>query len=157
MTAMDDLVTWLRAQLDEDERVARAAHVSRPGPWAVRSDSTGVIEIYSVVREEQRGGDSNVFPDAWHPEASEHAARWNPARVLAEVEAKRRLLDLHKPVPSGSIYKPGPLVCTHCAELCHSRSGLGCDDLDGVYPCPTVRPLALPYADRAGYREEWRP
>lgn len=27
---MDDLVRWLGAQLDEDERIARAA---TPGPW----------------------------------------------------------------------------------------------------------------------------
>jgi hypothetical protein len=25
------------------------------------------------------------------------------------------------------------------------------------FPCPTLRCLALPYADRANYRQEWKP
>jgi hypothetical protein len=25
------------------------------------------------------------------------------------------------------------------------------------FPCPTLRLLALPYGDRPGYRDEWRP
>ena len=33
---MDDLVHWLGAQLDEDERIARAA---TEGPWSVDSES----------------------------------------------------------------------------------------------------------------------
>lgn len=30
-------------------------------------------------------------------------------------------------------------------------------DDDEQPPCPTLRSLALPYADREGYRQEWRP
>jgi hypothetical protein len=33
-----------------------------------------------------------------------------------------------------------------------ARSEWGAD-----WPCLTLRLLALPYADRPGYREEWRP
>jgi hypothetical protein len=33
-------------------------------------------------------------------------------------------------------------VCGHCASLCHSRSGLGCDDpTDALYPCDTIKLL----------------
>jgi len=34
--------------------------------------------------------------------------------------------------------KPMP-VCEHCRELCHSHSGLSCDDEgDGAWPCATM-------------------
>jgi len=54
-------------------------------------------------------------------------------QMLVEVDAKRRILDLHR--------QDGAL-CEHC---------------DAHWPCPTVRLVGLPYADRDGYREEWRP
>jgi len=31
---------------------------------------------------------------------------------------------------------------------------MGCDE---VFPCETVRLLALPYSQHPGYREDWRP
>lgn len=82
--------------------------------------------------------------------AAGHIVRWDPARVLAEVEAKRRILDLHAPSADGS-------ECEYCSNLCHSGSGLWCPDPHAPYPCETVRLLALPYADQPGYLEEWRP
>lgn len=68
-------------------------------------------------------------------------------RLMREVEAKRLLLDLHRPVADSSWPEPG-----HCLECCSLES----QDYR-TYPCPTVRLLALPYSDRPGYREEWRP
>ncbi|MGW1595264.1 DUF6221 family protein [Streptomyces sp. NPDC002343] len=70
---------------------------------------------------------------------------WDPARVLREIDAKRRIVELHG--PADTEYADGP-VCTTC------------DDLRGVepaYPCRTLRLLLLPYADRPGYSDEWRP
>jgi hypothetical protein len=41
---MDELVVWLRAQLDEDERITRAA---TPGPWEwTRGDGSPPDHIY---------------------------------------------------------------------------------------------------------------
>lgn len=60
--------------------------------------------------------------------------RWNPVRVLAECEAKRRIVALHPEM----------------LEACQ-----GCDAES--YPCRTLLALALPYADHPDYREEWRP
>jgi hypothetical protein len=64
-------------------------------------------------------------------------------RVLAECEAKRRIVELHTTV-DGAIYP----TCDCCGLY-------GEADVD--WPCPTLRLLALPYADRPGYRAEWRP
>lgn len=114
---MDDLVQWLRAQLDEDERIARACPGN--GEWSAED-----IAVY--------GPDLSV-------EVRAHMAEHDPRRVLAEVDAKRRIIDLHKGVND------------YCAECDLVRSNYP------YHPCTTLRLLALPYADRPGYREEWRP
>ena len=59
-----------------------------------------------------------------------HIARHDPARIVRDVEAKRRILD-----------------------------GVPCTDyLGDASVCRrTLKLLALPYADRPGFRDEWRP
>lgn len=55
-------------------------------------------------------------------------------RALAEIEAKRQILELHD----------------------HDTVDFCTWELKGGL-CSTLRLLALPYADRSGYRDEWRP
>jgi hypothetical protein len=77
-------------------------------------------------------------------DAGQWIARHDPARVLAEVDAKRQMLELHH-----SIELPTEMLDA-CAEC----------EVTGVYPeypCRTLRLLALPYAEHPDYREEWRP
>jgi hypothetical protein len=93
----------------------------------------------------------------WHMEACDDTGdfldRFSAARQLAEVEAKREILDLHAPFAG---YK-GRVQCGHCAGLCHSDSGLRCEEpADAMYPCENVTLLAQPYAGKPGWREEWR-
>ncbi|TMR06465.1 hypothetical protein ETD83_04420 [Actinomadura soli] len=66
-----------------------------------------------------------------------HMARHSPARVVAEVRLKRRLLELHSRMN-------GTGVCQACGE--HVREG----------GCTTLRLLATPYADHPEYRANWR-
>lgn len=48
----------------------------------------------------------------------------------------RDVLNLHAPRQ----YSDGTqLQCGHCADNCHSFSGLGCDSPDARWPCSTVR------------------
>ncbi len=70
----------------------------------------------------------------------------SPARVLAECEAKRRLLKLHG-ASHYCIPHPG-----------HPNTGQWYES-DHVYlwPCPSLAFVAFPYADHPDYREEWRP
>jgi len=120
------VVTWLRAQLDEDERVARF------------TDGQSWIADGDEVRIRDDDGDLVVgCIRRWSH--AEHIARHDPARVLAEVDAKRRILD-HHPL---SEWRVDPPACATCNDMEH--------------PCHTLKLLALPYADRPGYREEWRP
>jgi phytoene/squalene synthetase len=136
---MDDLVRFLLARIGEDEEVARAA---TPGPWfangAMNENSQvgtgmGVVGKARDFPGEDRRGDVvsvGVEDDggAWWPDA-QHIARHDPARVLAECDAKRRIV----------------------AEADAGHGGYP----DGVYFA--VRALALPYADHPDYRPEWRP
>ena len=77
---MDDLVQWLRAQLDEDERIAWAAQRQRGGgEWVARADATGIVAVEGLpVRAGQ------PIPVVLHPdedETAEHIAEHDPART----------------------------------------------------------------------------
>lgn len=121
----DELVAWLRQQLDDDERMARAA-ADNGAEW--RYSDSG---IYPSNKSRHPGalvvGGYGYLDEAY----GEHIARHDPARVLADVDAKRRILD-------------------QCADVwAHDRVEAFAEDV--------LRLLALAYADRPGYRGEWRP
>ncbi len=65
---MDELVAWLRQQLGDDEEMASKAVEHRRFPTYGELDRSLTPRV--------RG----------------HIARWDPSRVLAEVEAKRRVI-----------------------------------------------------------------
>ncbi|HET6868922.1 MAG TPA: DUF6221 family protein [Solirubrobacteraceae bacterium] len=111
-TSVQSLASWLLERITEDEAAARKAV---PSPWRIDDDGC------CVFAPEGRGDD--VAEMTW--DSAEHIARWQPARVLAECEAKRALLRWY---------------------------GDGSDVGDGgQFLCL----LAVPYADREGFREEW--
>jgi len=84
---MDDLVTFLWSCLDEDERSARAAESAK---WHAKERDGLGLRVVSISHEIGQVTASILSGNA------EHIARHDPARVLAEVEAKRLLLTLHK-------------------------------------------------------------
>lgn len=133
---MDDLVTWLRAQLDEDEEEARDFNFCE---WTADGDAVTAPAIAGPRDGTRIIGEGMPFALA------EWVARHDPARVLREVEAKRRILDLHRRGESDEC-----VVCDVGAQSC------GCLGW-GDYPCATLRLLALPHANRPGYRDEWAP
>lgn len=97
---MDDLVRWLGEQLDEDERMARAA---TSGPWRAHDTHLGQYGYAATVLSGE-GNDTDLR--AWLPSMSqepwdearnvwadaEHVAEWDPARVLREISVDRELL-----------------------------------------------------------------
>ena len=58
------------------------------------------------------------------------------AAVIAAVE---RVRAVHKRAEHPN--KEGIYICEECHYLCHSRSGLVCDDVDGEWPCATIQAL----------------
>lgn len=137
---MTELVDWLRQQLDEDERVALAAHANVWNAEASRHDSEFVI-----VPDFTPSGVGVVFG----AKNAQHIANWDPARVLAEVEAKRRILDEHPHEPAAP-WGTAMVTSVGCAT-CHDRG----EGVIGKGWCRTARLLAQPYAGRPGWREEW--
>jgi hypothetical protein len=147
VSGVDDLVQWLRDQLDEDEQVAREA---TPGPW--RNAPTPRHRVTASGRSEEA-----VFaspPDVGatvvattgeaverrHLVDAEHIARHDPARVLREIDAKRKLLAAYAEVAANDVDESYEYAYGWANGLGHA-----------------VRLLAEAYADRPGYREEWRP
>ena len=51
------------------------------------------------------------------------------------------VVELHKPVEMPYARVEGTLTCNYCSGLCHSRSGLSCDDCPPLYPCPTIQAI----------------
>ncbi|MFD7996860.1 DUF6221 family protein [Streptomyces mexicanus] len=125
---MDDLVQWLRAQLDEDERVARLALDQTGDNWRAY--------YKQIIAANPRFGEDPA--DANTSEVADHIARHDPTRVLAEVEAKRQVIEQYESIGNPPPSEIGP-------DLVRAELGR------------VLRLLALPYADRPGYREEWRP
>lgn len=106
---MTDLVTFLRARLDEDEAIANAARHSKEGRWqrGTTPDKEGRVYadcgVFSVSDEPidtsgWRFDNDYVVYDEGAPseEEAEHIARHDPARVLREVAAKRAILDARR-------------------------------------------------------------
>jgi len=98
-----------------------------------------IAEDEAVARE--------VNPDAWDYDVTANREAWadedrvsvGVGRVLADCEAKRRIVETHDGTVAG---QPN----TH-----------PCDGTSGVYECDTLRALASVYADHPDYDEAWRP
>lgn len=133
-----DLVDFLRARLAEDERLAKAAisDARTPPNWrGVQGPGRWITDGPVVV-----GDDMTIYDEGGHDEAqAEHIARHDPAHVLADVEARRRIVE-HCSATIGAAGEP---------------PGIDHDDIPAIER--VLRLLALPHADRPGYRAEWKP
>ena len=146
---MDELVRWLGEQLDFDAAQATEAGEELGPDW--HYDDGFVLA--------RREGDmvATGSQDFLEAERGRFIAAHDPARVLAEVDAKRQLLDDYT-------------VTARIRDEAATRIKAAGDhpdpkDLDtwdraqmevAVLEGP-VKLAALPLADRPGYREEWRP
>lgn len=160
---MTDIVAFLTARLDEDQAAAEAAI---PKEWKGRRD----IYLVGGAHRDQMRKDwvnatlANGFSEYVSDEATTaQVARHDPARVLREVGAKRRILARHgaEQWPQGfppSVYElpdeyVGPLIA-YC-DTCSTTSTEGLDNFYAPWPCDTVKDLAAPHADHADYEQSW--
>lgn len=128
----DDIVAFIRARINEDEAIARAAEPEHPRLWT-RMGSEGF--------------------DA-------HIVRQNPNRTLRGVEAKRRMVNRHEKFGEVWCDEDDALkdvdLCGTCA---YGRSCNHCFDRADLprvaWPCPDLRDLASEWPDHADYRAEW--
>ena len=122
------LTEFLLARVAEDEAVARDAGERRGLPYE--------SPLY-VVDDNYRHDQVGIYPE----------------RVLAECEAKRRIVGIHELDPI-EVYSWGTTGggCGLCDHSCETGG-----DTWGHDPCETLKALALPYADHPDYRQEWKP
>lgn len=148
-----DITEFLTACVAEDATEAEAA---TSGPWHVDQipHRTNVVVPHEGLDRIGTAGqrmDVPIFTGQtanrgrlqWEADAA-HIARHDPARVLREVAAKRRVLARHHAGSDGS--------CDGCGY--DQEQGPWIERLED---CPELRDMASVYADRPGYREEWKP
>lgn len=131
---MSDLVAFLRARLDEDEQAAHEA-ATEGGHWSQQAIGVGRRRLIHyvgaspdphVVRSDSEVARGN------HAQIARHIARHDPARVLREVEADRRIIERYEQMKADG----------------ESHWYL-------IYE--TLKLRALPHADHPDYDESWRP
>lgn len=140
---MTDLATFLLARIAEDESAARAAILrtyGQTGRWVTFDDKEhlSTTTVFAWNRDERLGQACETEMSWIGRAARDHIARHDPARVLAECEAKRRIVD---------------------AAQRAAQSDRQSEHLRGIREADnyTLWCLSLPYADHTDYREEWRP
>ncbi|MFJ3839453.1 DUF6221 family protein [Streptomyces sp. NPDC090054] len=139
---MDDLVQFLRARLDEDEQGCRAATA---GPWYVLGGEASEYAIHTTTDCAPTAADVAATAyyggGIWERADAEHIARHNPARVLAEVDAKRQALAHYERIVQHTLKSDG-----------------GADYLfaEGAVR-KQIQYMALPYAGHLDYRPIWAP
>ena len=95
---MTDLITFLNARLDEDEAAARAAlPIYGPGWRPENSKVAGLGPARIWGKDSKR-----PVAEAARRVSAAHIARHDPARVLREVEADRKLIAAYEDVPEFS-------------------------------------------------------
>ncbi|MBO1337269.1 DUF6221 family protein [Streptomyces sp. VRA16 Mangrove soil] len=121
---MDDLTKWLGAQLDEDARAASSWHTLECDIHAYLEGDAESVKATMAMFHAAPGAvcDCDV-----------------PARVLREVDAKRKIVNLMS----------GLLATADGGAEAGPYGGLGAAE-------DTLHLLALAYADRPGFNEEWR-
>lgn len=155
---MTDLVTWLRAQLDREEGDANLIPGGgyQPAKWTAHRVTDG---DWSEIRQHDLpvGAPPGEWEETstaglmvWGRNEDQHVARWDPARVVAEVAAKRAILD---EIFQYEAVRDGEWGCCHGAGEIAAGN---CPEIP-VNEIRAVQLLALPYAMNPGYDESWRP
>lgn len=136
LEGLEGFAEFLLARIAEDKEAALAA---TPGRWR-QHPADGEYVIGAVGGEDSYvdvADTCNYLSDRGLRDAA-HIARWDPARVLVECEVKRQLVE------------------REAKQVEHVLDGPGLPPrkMPGTW---TLRVLGLAYADRPGYRPEWRP
>lgn len=140
------LVEFLTARLDELEAIARAAAAA-----TTHADGDGMHWRGSPDGDVYEGESSAyVATGPWGSDLGVtglHIAANDPAHVLADIAAKRRIVERHSQVETGTIKDHGGedevTYCGHC--------GTDLDEGD----CPDLLDLASIYSERPDYDPSW--
>lgn len=145
------LEEFLRERIAEDEAVAREVEEK------TRRTGRGLPDYYEHAT-------TSAAEIIWDVDYGQGGYTITAARVLAECEAKLRILELHESWP---VLVETPLrtefnVETFAARAAQQIAWQTTQEYrkrfgDEPPTSPILRAMALPYADHPDYREEWRP
>lgn len=154
------LVEFLLARIAEDEE---AAHTASPGGrWQVQRrgiDGHALVSLdehaYELpdypacVMDDESGGIGPGVP------TMRYIARWGPSRVLAECEAKRRIVEQYAEYLSTVRAYRSP----RWSDAMNEQDKQNARQAEARHRVAEdmARLLALPYASHPDYRQEWRP
>jgi hypothetical protein len=128
---MSALVEFLLARISDDAGIAESVS---PPPWHVVD---GDDEVYIISQD---FGEQIAVTDHLNVD---HIMQWDPARVLAECEAKRQIVDHAATVSS---------MDQQIESEWGTRGSVPWDEDEGIR---LLRLLALPYADHPDYDQAW--
>jgi hypothetical protein len=134
---VSDLADFLLTRIDDDQDQARHA---TPGPWQnvrvnERADGWNVGALGADGTHYDVAVDHGSSTEgACGGSDSTHIVRWDPMRVVAECETKRRIV-----------------------EYCASQISVDEQKPGGTHGMTVLLLMALPYASHRDYRPEWRP
>jgi hypothetical protein len=139
-----ELLIFLRARLDDTEKIAREA-----------LDETGSLRAGDLYEDDSGIVERDEYPTyPWGLGTAEltHITHSHPSHVLRRVATMHALLDLHD--RAKSIPAPCPGECPTCVEDTYDpRRPLE----RALEPCETLRALGTEYADHADYEPRWAP
>jgi uncharacterized protein DUF6221 len=151
------IVEFLAARLDEDEAAIKAMGAEGAGRWWVGQrfdgslDSEGSTVFVDVRRSDGLGYIHLGAPGVFTGPTALHIARHDPMRVLAEVNAKRRVMARHCVTPARRDY-PHLNACEGCGSAGY---GYGYRTPD-INKCPELRDLASAFDQHPDYDPAWR-
>lgn len=141
--AEPDIVAFIEARLAEDETLARAVEGHQ------LFDGTGIIVMKTHLDIHTR---SVTLPS----HVATYAMRFDPARVLAEIAAKRRILGRHCPASSPDhVYRER--IPIYMCVGCGYETSYGCTQArtPDINDCPELRDLAATWNTHPDYNQAW--
>ena len=157
----DGLAEFLLARITEDEELAKDAAAYSDYQLRQFADGTGK---WASGRGESRqpqivAGPFYVYTSNFAKakrldQVASHIARHDPAHVLAECQAKRRLVTEVHFDRLAEFHADDDEHDDSWIPECHSCSCFS-DCVVYLENCPTLQLLALPYADHQDYDPEW--
>jgi hypothetical protein len=143
---VSEIADFLRARYAERRALAIAAS---PGPWHANAEHDEVVAEDGITV-----ADGFALSGRQLRATVDHIAANDPTDVIADLDAKLAIIELHTPVVlrggSGARYFEAVTVCRSCETPRQFP--------EQAYPCPTIRLLAQPFAGHPDHKgEEWAP
>lgn len=152
---MGDIVSFISTRLDDDEAYALEAAKEFGPDWI--EIWSGEIDLSANLPDRQppAGSHWDAHVQTNDSRVSRHMVRHDPARVLAEVKAKRRVLERHRRPRSPAEVPDNAFsgCCVGCGFLGDTGVPPRTPDVDD---CPELRDLAAPFDQHPDYNPAWR-